>query len=88
MRRWLVPFLFGALPLALEGALVAWLDEAGAAGVMLGAVSGAPLPAVAATLVALLLRLYCVVALPGLAVLWITLRILGPKPPRRAGSSA
>jgi hypothetical protein len=77
-RRWLAwllpPALFGALPLAAERALVAWLHDGGAAGVMLGAVSGATVESIGATAVALLLRLWVVVALPGVAVAWLVLR--------------
>ncbi len=84
-RRWLgwllPPLLLAALPVALERTLVAWLHEGGAAGVMLGAVADASLESVAATLLALLLRLYVVVALPGLSVYWLTARLL------RGGSS-
>jgi len=79
-RRWLgwllPPLLFGALPVALDRTLVAWLYEGGAAGVMLGAVAGASMESVAATLLALLLRLYVTVALPGLATFWLTARVL------------
>ena len=78
LRPLLPPLLFGLAPALLGYALVAYLHDAGAAGVMLGAVSGAGLGSVAATLVALLLRLYVVVALPGLTVYWLAARILSP----------
>lgn len=71
LRALLPPLLFGLVPVTLERALVWWLHDAGAAGVMLGAVSGASLESVAATLVALLLRLWIVVALPGLTIYWL-----------------
>jgi hypothetical protein len=82
-RRWLgwalPPLVFGLVPAVVERTLVAWLHDGGAAGVMLGAVSGASLESVAATLLALVLRLYVVVALPGLAAYWLVTRVLSPR---------
>lgn len=84
-RRWLrwalPPVAFGLLPAVLERGLVGWLHDSGAAGVMLGAVSGASFESVAATIFALALRLYVVVALPGLATYWIVTRVLAERRP-------
>ena len=74
VRLLLPPLLFGVLPVTLERALVWWLHDTGAAGVMLGAVSGASLESMATTMLALLLRIYAIVALPGLTVAWLVLR--------------
>src|SRR4051794_13449581 len=65
-RRVAVPVLFGVGPVAAYFVLVRELDAAGAAGVMLGAVSGKSFEAIAATMVAIALRIYVIVLLPGL----------------------
>jgi hypothetical protein len=63
------------LPLFVEAALVAWMRDHGAATVMLGAASGSTPAAIAAMGVALLLRVYTVVALPGMLVAWLVTRV-------------
>jgi hypothetical protein len=66
--------LAALLPILVEAELVAWMRARGAATLMLGAASGASRMAIATMLLALLLRLYTVVALPGLCVAWIVRR--------------
>jgi hypothetical protein len=77
--------LLALLPLLVEAELVAWVHARGAATLMLGAAAGATRTAVAAMLIALLLRIYTVVALPGLCVGWIVARawaaVLPPRSP-------
>jgi hypothetical protein len=63
------------LPLLVEAELVAWMRAHGAATVMLGAAAGSTRAAIAAMGVALLLRVYTVVALPGLVVAWLVMRV-------------
>jgi hypothetical protein len=75
-RALLVPLLLVVLPLAAYALLLAALSHSGAAGVMLGAVSGRSIPAVVSTLAALLLRLYTVVVLPPAIVAWLAARLL------------
>jgi len=89
-RRALVPLLFGVCPVIAYVVLVRELAAAGAAGVMLGAVSGTPFEAIAATVVAIALRIYVVVLLPGLCayklVAWLllaTAKRAGAGPPPR-----
>jgi hypothetical protein len=76
--RWVRPavgvVLLVLLPLLAETALVAWIRAHGAATVMLGAAAGSSGAAVAAMGLALLLRVYVVVALPGVCVAWAVLR--------------
>jgi hypothetical protein len=68
------PLLAGVLPLVAQAALVAWMRDHGAATVMLGAAAGSTPAAIAAMAVALALRVYTVVALPGLCVAWLATR--------------
>jgi hypothetical protein len=62
------------LPLAVYVGLVAWMRAHGAATVMLGASSGSSGVALAVAAAALALRVYTVVALPGVLVAWAVLR--------------
>jgi hypothetical protein len=72
------------LPLLVEAELVAWMRAHGAATVMLGAAAGSTHAAIAAMAVALLLRVYTVVALPGVLVAWLVTtlaaRLMRPPP--------
>ena len=63
------------VPLLAEAELVAWMRAHGAATVMLGAAAGSTRAAVVAMGVALLLRVYIVVALPGLVVAGLVTRL-------------
>jgi hypothetical protein len=58
--------LLFALPVALYAILLTWLDGKDAATLMLGAVSGASYATLAAMALTLLLRVYIMVALPGI----------------------
>jgi hypothetical protein len=73
--RWKRPVaaavLLVVLPLLAEVELVAWVGAHGATTLMLGAAAGSTRMAVAAMALALLLRVYVVVALPGVCVAWI-----------------
>src|SRR5262249_9608576 len=77
--------LIAALPIALYALLVAWLDGTDAATLMLGAVSGASYATLAAMALALLLRVYVMVVLPGIAayaatrILWEKVRTLATR---------
>jgi hypothetical protein len=71
LQRWaLAPLLLVVLPLAGYFSLLAWMRDHGGATVMLGASSGSPAAALVVAGLALLLRVYTVVALPGLLVVW------------------
>jgi hypothetical protein len=76
--RWARPVagavLLVLLPLVAEVELVAWVGAHDAATLMLGAAAGSARTAVAAMALALLLRVYVVVALPGLCMAWIVMR--------------
>jgi hypothetical protein len=77
--------LAACLPILVEAELVAWIHARGAATLMLGAASGTARTAVAAMLLALVLRVYTVVALPGICVAWIVRRTWAAAfPPRPA----
>ena len=82
-RPALAVLLLAVLPLAAYAALLAWMRAHGAATVMLGASSGSSGAALAAMAAALLLRVYTVVALPGLLVAWAVMRAIGFAGPRR-----
>jgi hypothetical protein len=75
IRRTLFLLIFVVLPLAASWGSVEWLHRTGAAGVMLGATSGASRVLLGATLLALLLRLYTMVVLPGVLTVWIAFRL-------------
>lgn len=71
VRAAVVPTVFAALPLIAYAVVVRHLADAGASGVVLGAISGDTTAALAETAIALLLRVYTVVVLPAVVVLWI-----------------
>ena len=73
--------VLGVTPVALAVGLEEWLVGSGAAGVMLGAVAGASELAVLGTLAALLLRVYCVVVLPGVLAYALVVSVGGLRPP-------
>ncbi len=73
MRRALIAALLLGAPLVSYAALVGWLERSGAAGLVLGAVSGESSVALVATAAALALRLYTVIVLPGIATAWLVL---------------
>jgi hypothetical protein len=74
--------LGAALPLLVEAELVAWLGAHGAATLMLGAASGASRTGVVVMGLALALRVYTIVLLPGLAVAWLVTRSGSAPAPR------
>lgn len=76
------------LPLLVEAELVDWMRAHGAATVMLGAAAGSTRAAVAAMGVALLLRVYTVVALPGLVVAWLVTCVWAAAQTKKSGMSS
>jgi len=74
LRLMRLPLLFGVVPVAAYfGALAALGDDA--AGIATGAVANASPAALIATALALLLRLYTVVLLPGICAYWLVIRL-------------
>jgi len=78
--------LGAALPLLVQAELVAWLGAHGAVTLMLGAASGASRTGVVVMALALALRVYTMVLLPGLAVAWLVTRPGSAPEPREAAS--
>jgi hypothetical protein len=70
LLRWAV------LPVLAYLVLLHGLDRAGGVTVMLGAVSGSSVLALAAMVLALVLRLYTVLVLPAVLAGWLTARLL------------
>jgi hypothetical protein len=66
-----------ALPILVYAVLVWWIDAHGAATIMLGAAAGSSALAIVTMSAALLLRLYTVLALPGLVAFAVVYRLAG-----------
>jgi hypothetical protein len=69
-----VVVLAALVPLLVQAGLVAWLGAHGGATLMLGAASGSTGAGIVVMATALALRVYSIVALPGLAVAWLVAR--------------